>query len=93
MQIRHVVITDEIDEKIERKHHVSSVEVDEMFFSSSERPLVRKSYQGRYVAFGCTLAGRYLTVVFTWISKDTVKVITARDMEEKEKQYYRRRKK
>ncbi|MFQ6044493.1 MAG: BrnT family toxin [Candidatus Poribacteria bacterium] len=92
-QIRHVIITDSIDEKIEREHKVSSVEVDEMFFNSEERPFIRKTRDGRYVAFGRTLSGRYLTVVLVWITSDTVKVITARDMAQKEKKYYRRRRK
>lgn len=101
MKIRYVVVTDDISKKIERKHGVSSVEVDEMFFNPKDLTFIRKTRTrssvkrtaGRYVAFGRTFAGRYLTAVFIWIKKDTIKVITVRDMEAKEKQYYRRQKK
>jgi len=93
MQIRHIVITEDVANKIERQHHVSDVEADELFFNPEEKPLIRRSSKGRYVAFGRTLAGRHLTVVFRWVSEDTVKVVTARDMANKEKQYYRRQKK
>jgi len=93
MQIKHVVITEDVANKIEHQHHVSDVEIDELFFNPEESPLIRRSYQGRYVALGRTFSGRYLTVVFRWISEDTVKVITARDMAKKEKQHYRRRRK
>jgi uncharacterized DUF497 family protein len=48
--------------------------------------------EGRYLAYGKTNGGRFLLVV--WIFKNRrTKIITARDMTKKERQFYRRRKK
>jgi len=47
--------------------------------------------EGEYLAYGKTHGGRLLFIV--WASKyRKTKIITARDMTEKEKRFYRRRK-
>jgi uncharacterized DUF497 family protein len=48
-----------------------------------------RAWQSFY-AFGQTMSGRYLFVVFRFVTPNTVRVITARDMTEKERRYYRR---
>jgi hypothetical protein len=71
-------------------HRVSHVECEEVFFNS---PLVVKSYpmhsgeEERYYVFGRTDAGRMLFIVFTIRSKK-IRVISARDMNKKERKTY-----
>jgi uncharacterized DUF497 family protein len=69
------------------RHKVMPEEAEEVFIG----PLyLRRSRSGRYLAYGRTLGGRYLIVVFELFGT-TVRVITARDMTESEKSLYRRR--
>ena len=73
------------------KHNVSEGESEEIFFNA---PLLiaedlKHSYtEHRFVAFGVTNAGRYLTVIFTRRQKNLIRVISARDMNCKEREYY-----
>jgi uncharacterized DUF497 family protein len=64
------------------KHSVSPEEVEEVFFDDT--PHFRR--HGKvFCAFGQTMSGRYLFVVFRFVTPNTVRVITARDMTEKER--------
>lgn len=73
------------------KHGVSPFECEEVFFNE---PLVVKQdeahskKEARYYALGSTNAGRLLFVVFT-LRKDSIRVISARDMSRKERGYYK----
>ncbi|MDH5762239.1 MAG: BrnT family toxin [Nitrospinota bacterium] len=73
-----------------QKHQVTSSECEEVFFN---RPLavaddVRHSEkENRFYALGNTNAGRFLFVVFT-IRRSQVRVISARDMNRKERKVY-----
>ena len=72
-------------------HLVSPEEVEELLFNGVDLPLMMRGREGRYLAYGKTQGGRLLFVV--WASKyKKTKIITARDMTEKEKRFYRRRK-
>ena len=55
------------------------------------KPFFRKGPEGKMYALGVTDDGRYLFVVFRRKPRGVVRVITARDMEPKEKRLYRRR--
>ncbi len=74
-----------------RKHRVTEGECEEVFFNA---PLVvahdekHSEIEVRWVAFGVTSSGRKLTVVFTK-RKKLLRVISARDMNRKEKEFYR----
>jgi len=71
---------------------VSPEEVEEALFNDVSSPFIMRGKQGRYLAYGKTNGGRFLLVV--WAAKyRKTKIITARDMSKKEKQFYRRRKK
>ena len=73
-------------------HLVSPEEVEEVLFNDVDTPLVMRGKEGEYLAYGKTHGGRLLFIV--WASKyRKTKIITARDMTEKEKRFYRRRKK
>jgi uncharacterized DUF497 family protein len=72
-------------------HLVSPEEVEEVLFNDVDPPLMMRGKEGKYLAYGKTHAGRLLFIV--WASKyKKTKIITARDMAQKEKRFYRRRK-
>ncbi|MEW6104379.1 MAG: BrnT family toxin [bacterium] len=70
------------------KHNISPREVEEAIFEG--KPLILKSKEKRYIVLSRILAGRYLTIVCAFKMKGRVKVITVRDMDEKERKYYQR---
>jgi uncharacterized DUF497 family protein len=53
-------------------------------------PIVRRTKRGHYAAFGPTLAGRLLVIVFERKPKGLVRVITGWDMKRSEQRYWRR---
>ncbi|MFQ5813331.1 MAG: BrnT family toxin [Anaerolineae bacterium] len=77
------------DENVEHiaRHHVSPTEVEEICFGP-EKVVLRAEKAGRYVVLGRTEAGRYLTVVITTPHKGRARVITAREMVDKEHRRY-----
>ncbi len=73
-------------------HSVSPEEVEEVLFNDGISPLIMRGKEGKHLAYGKTAGGRSLLVV--WAAKyRKTKIITARDMNKKEKQLYKRRKK
>lgn len=89
----------EWDEGNERKnwelHQVTPEEAEDLFFN---QPLVVRSdarhsaREKRYYALGQTTAGRRLFVVFT-IRSSRLRVISIRDMNRKENEFYAKREK
>ena len=72
-------------------HPVSPEEVEEVLFNDVDTPLMMRGKEGKYLAYGKTHGGRLLFIA--WASKyKKTKIITARDMTEKEKRFHRRRK-
>ena len=67
------------------RHGVTPEEVEEVLFFN---PVVRRTRQGRYLAFNQTLAGRHLLVVFAYLRDQLARPITARDMDQKERRTY-----
>ena len=66
-------------------------EVEKVLFNDVAPPLIMQGKEGKYLAYGKTYAGRLLFIV--WASKyKKTKIIIARDMTQKEKRFYRRRK-
>jgi len=78
-------------EKNWERHKVSFIECEEVFFN---RPLVvagdeiHSKSEGRYYALGRTNDDRLLFVVFT-IRDNKIRVISARDMNRKERRVFR----
>jgi len=68
------------------------VEIDEAEAVLDNRPLVLRTKDDKYLAYGQTDEGRYLLVVFVR-RPGRVRVITARDLTENEKRRVRRRRK
>jgi hypothetical protein len=72
-------------------HSVSPEEVEEVLFDEESPPLVMRGREGRHLAYGKTGGGRLLLIVWVLRHRKT-KIITARDMNQKEKRFYRRSK-
>ena len=71
------------------RHAVQPVDVEEVVFEG--KPLTTKGRNELYHVFGETQAGRYLLVVMALLGNQRARVITARDMTKRERQYYRKR--
>jgi len=81
------------DESIEHvaRHAVSPEEVEEVCFNEEETPFIRSGRQNLHYVFGKTYSGRFLFVVVRFIRQGEVGVITARDMNQWEKSYFKTR--
>jgi uncharacterized DUF497 family protein len=70
------------------RHRVEPEEVEEVCFSHSS--CIENGRQGFYYVSGQTTSGRYLFVVIRFLSHGKAIPITARDMDEKEKDRYKK---
>src|SRR3990172_9217435 len=73
------------------KHKTYPDEIEETFYN---RYKLRKTKQDRYLLYGVTDSGRYLFVVFMFKKKNyrnIARIISARDMTQKEKRYYEKK--
>jgi uncharacterized DUF497 family protein len=84
----------DILDKLTVKHHVTQDEVEEVFF---DRPRYRFAESGHrqgedvYAVSGQTDAGRYLIVFFIHKPENAALILSARDMDQKERRLYERR--
>ncbi len=81
---------DEENENHLAKHGVTIFEVEETILFC--KPLYQRSKEGKYIAYGATKEGRRLFIVFVVKDSCRIRVISARDMSEKERRYYKKRK-
>ncbi len=93
MKIVGLIWLEEIVEKLEVKHRVIPEEVEQVFNS---RPRIRRMKKGHYRgedvyrALGQTRAGRYLVVFFIHKMTGDGLILSARDMDDKERKSYAR---
>lgn len=73
------------------RHAVKPNEIEEACFNEDEAPFARSGRESLHYIFGKTYAGRYLFIVVKFIRPGEVKVITARDMNAWEKNYFKKR--
>lgn len=73
------------------RHAVTPEEVEEVCFNEDEAPFIRLGRGNLCYVFGKTYSNRYLFIVVRFIRHGEVKVITARDMNTWEKNYFKRR--
>ena len=91
MRIDEVLVSSETEEKLISKHGVHVYEVEELFQAS---PLIEFVEKGRlrgqnvYIALGQSEGGRYLGVFFINKGRGKALVISARDMDAKERKHY-----
>ena len=82
----------EWDEKNENhiaEHGVAIFEIEEAILFG--KPFYQRSREGKYITYGLTEEGRHLFIVFIIKGSGRIRVISARDMTEKEKRYYKKR--
>jgi uncharacterized DUF497 family protein len=80
--------------KVEIKHQVSQDEAEEVFFNRPRYRFVELGNQKGedvYSASGQTGAGRYLIIFFIHKSSNTALILSARDMDKKERKRYERK--
>jgi uncharacterized DUF497 family protein len=73
------------------RHAVRPEEVEEVCFNEDEVPFIRSGRENIHYVFGKTYSGRLLFIVVKFIRQGEVGVITARDMDTWEKNYFKRR--
>ena len=91
MQITNVIWLPSVIEKLEWKHRVRMREVEEVLASANRFKFAeRGQHQDEhvYVAFGQTDDGRYLAVWFIYKSTHEALVLSARDVDDKERKQY-----
>lgn len=94
MKIIECVWKEQFIEKLERKHHVSTDEVEEVFRNEPRFDFVARGHVARedvYWALGQTDAGRYLTIFFIYKRGGNAMPISARDMNAKERRRYEKK--
>jgi uncharacterized protein len=83
-----------IVEKLAVKHNVTQDEVEEVFFNSPRFRFVesgRRYGEDVYLATGQTDAGRYLIVIFVRKEENIALILSARDMDRKERKRHGRK--
>jgi len=73
------------------RHAVKPKEVEELCFNEYDAPFIRTGKENLHYVFGKTYSGRLLFVVVRFIRQGEIKVITARDMNAWEKNYFKKR--
>ncbi len=91
MRIVGFIWLEKVVEKLEVKHNVFPEEVEEVFAS---RPKIKRMNKGHfrgedvYRALGRTETGRYLVVFFIYKLTHEALILSARDMDRKERRNY-----
>jgi len=91
MKISGFIWFDEVIEKIETKHYTTLPEVEEIFVG---KPKFKKMKKGKfrgedvYRVLGQTSAGRYLAAFFIYKLNHKALILSARDMDDKERTNY-----
>ncbi|MCB9099957.1 MAG: BrnT family toxin [Anaerolineales bacterium] len=91
MKIIGFIWLENIVEKLEVKHNVLPEEVEQVFAGKPKIKRMNKGhFQGEdvYRALGQTAAGRYLVVFFIYKLTNEALILSARDMDKKERRVY-----
>lgn len=88
LRVEGFIWLDWVIDKIIAKHGVYPEEVEEAFFNSPYK--VRRIEENKYLLFGRSEEGRYLSIVFVW-EGHYIKTITARDMTDAERSFFGRK--
>jgi uncharacterized DUF497 family protein len=94
MRVYHIIWLPEIEDKLFYKHNVLVEEVEEVLFDQPHIRFVEKGHrqsEDLCAAYGQTMVGRWLIVFFVLKSPHEALVISARDMNRKERRLYARR--
>ncbi len=91
MNIDDFIWLPDIIEKLIVKHNITQDEVEEIFFNKPRFRFVEKGIrkdEDVYSALGQTDAGRYVIVIFICKQKNLALILSARDMDKKERNLY-----
>jgi uncharacterized DUF497 family protein len=91
MNVTGVIWLEEIVDKLQRKHDVTTEEVEEALTSKARiRRLESGHVEGEdlYAASGRTRSGRYLMVFFVYKTTHQALIISAREMTDKERRLH-----
>ncbi len=91
MEIKDLIITSEIFDKLIWKHNVQEFEIREIFRDAPRYRFIEKGrFKGEhmYLVLGVTDPGRYLSVFFVYKKNKNALIVTARDMTDKERKRY-----
>ena len=92
MRIEGFIWLEDIVDKLAWKHQVTTDEVEEVFANKPHFRYIAKGRKRRdenlYAAYGRTEAGRYLTVFFIHKPGRLALIVSARDMDNKERKRY-----
>lgn len=94
MRVKQIIWLPEIEEKLLLKHAVFVEEVEEILFAKPHIYFLEKGHrvdENLYVAYGQTATGRYLTIFFILKPHAQALIISARDMDAKERRHYGKR--
>jgi len=72
-------------------HGVKPEEVEEVCFNENDAPFIRSGRENLHYVFGKTYSGRFLFIMVRFIRQGEIRVITARDMNTWEKNYFKKR--
>jgi len=95
MRVKRVIWLPEFEEKLLLKHGILAEEVEEVLFDNPQIYFVEKGHradENMYAAYGQTEVGRHLTIFFILKPNAQALIISARDMDEKERKHYGKRK-
>jgi len=94
MNIDDFIWLPDIVEKLLVKHSIVQEEVEEVFFNKPRFRFVEKGNRKNedvYSAWGQTDSGRYVLVIFIYKYKNLALILSARDMDKKERKRYGRK--
>jgi len=94
LRIKEIIWLDRFVEKIERKHGVTTFEVEQILRGKKKVRRVAKGHiagEDVYLALGQTDGGRYLAVFYILKKNQSVLPISARGMDDKERRRYERK--
>jgi len=94
MRIQHIIWLPEFEEKLLRKHDVLAEEIEDVLFDQPHIRFVEKGHhkgEDLYSAYGKTQTGRWLIIFFVLKNHHEALIISARDMDRKEKRLYANR--
>ncbi len=93
MYIDDFIWLPDVVEKLAVKHHVTQDEAEEVFFNRPQYRFVESGHRAGedvYAASGQTDAGRYLIVFFINKPDHLALILSARDMDRRERRRYER---
>ena len=94
MNIDDFIWLPNIVEKLIVKHNITQDEVEEVFFNRPQFRFVEKGHtkdEDVYSALGQTDSGRYVIVIFIYKHKNLALILSARDLDKKERKRYEKK--